>query len=134
MNQEMWSRQIILRYSLLQAAEVVLLLLVLVLIRQWINIPMWAVWTFTSLFLMINIILYPFVWRAYDKSAPNTMSGSQGIAMDSLSPSGNVKINGEIWRATVMEGHEPIEKGEYVTVKNIHGLTLIVQSNTHEGT
>ena len=133
MIQRMWSKQIILRYSLLQLPEVVLLLLILLLIRQWINIPMWAVWAFTSLLLMINIILYPFVWRAYDKSVPNRMTGSQGIASDCLSPYGYVHINGELWRAKVMEGHEPIEKGECVMVKDISGLTLIVQSDTKKG-
>jgi membrane-bound ClpP family serine protease len=126
----MWSRQIMLRYSLLQLPEVVLLIMVLFLIRQWIHIPMWVVWMFSSILLMINVIMYPFVWRAYDKSVPNALSGSRGITVDRLSPSGHVRINGELWQAIVTEGHEPIEKGGNVTVKDIQGLTLIVESDT----
>ncbi len=134
MNKQMWSRQVILRYSLIQLPEVVLLLLVLGLIRLWINVPMWVVWSLTSLLLIINIILYPFVWRAYDKGDPNPMAGSQGIAADYLSPLGFVRINGELWRAKVMEGDSYIEKGEVVIIAGMHGLTLIVRSSKKETT
>jgi membrane protein implicated in regulation of membrane protease activity len=123
----MWSRQVILRYSLLQLLEIVLLLLILALLRQWINIPMWAVGTFTSLLVMINIIIYPFVWRAYDTNPPNSICGSQGIAADRLSPCGFVRINGELWHAKISDDNSVIAKGEVVTVKDRSGFTLIVQ-------
>ena len=130
MNQRMWKRQILFKYALFQLPEVILPLLVLVLIKQWIYIPMWAVWIITLILLVINAILYPFVWRAYDKSNSKTLIGSQGIAVDRLSPSGHVRINSELWQARVMEGHEPIDKGECVMAKDVHGLTLIVHSDT----
>ncbi len=123
----MWSRQVILKYSLLQLPEIVVLLLILALLRQWINIPMWTVWIVTSLLVMINIILYPFVWRAYDTNPPNSICGSQGIAADRLSPCGYVRINGELWRAKISDDNSVIAKGEVVTVKGMSGLTLIVQ-------
>jgi membrane-bound ClpP family serine protease len=133
MNKRIWSRQVILRYSLLQLPEVVVLFLILFLLRQWTNIPMWVVWTFTSLFLMTNIILYPFVWRAYDKKHPGGICGSRGIAADRLSPCGYVRINSELWQAKVIEGNAYIEKGDIVKVDSIDGLTLIVQSDTKQG-
>lgn len=123
----MWSRQVILKYSLLQLPEVVILLLILALLRQWINIPMWTVWTVTSLLVIINIIIYPFVWRAYDTNHSDAMCGSRGIASDCLSPCGYVRINGELWRAKTSDDNSVIAKGEVVTVKGMSGLTLIVQ-------
>ncbi|MEN8263911.1 MAG: NfeD family protein [Nitrospirota bacterium] len=127
MNNRMWSRQVLLRYSLFQLPGLALLILILILLRYWINIPTWALWTFISLSVIVDVIMYPFVWRAYDKDNPNSMSGSQGIAAGRLSPSGYVRINGELWRAKVIEGNSAIEKGEVVTVRGISGLTLIVR-------
>jgi membrane-bound ClpP family serine protease len=79
--------------------------------------------------VIFNVILFPFVWRAYDKGNPNPMIGLQGIAVDRLSPSGYVRINGELWRSKVIKDDSAIEKGEVVTVKGMRRLTLIVQSD-----
>jgi membrane-bound ClpP family serine protease len=133
MGQQMWSRRVILRYALLQVPEVLLLFLILLLVSQWVNIPIWSVLAFTAILLVINIILYPFVWRAYDKGEPHTMSGSHGIASERLCPSGFVRINGELWQARVMQGNEPIEKGEHIIVNDIRGLTVIVQTENKTG-
>ena len=125
----MWSQQVLIKYSLFQLPGLALLILILVLLRYWINIPTWAVWTFISLLVIVDVIMYPFVWRAYDKDNPNSMSGSQGTATDRLFPSGYVRIKGELWRAEMIEGDSAIEKGDVVTVTGIRGLTLIVRSN-----
>ena len=130
----MWSRQVLLKYSLLQLPGLALLILILLLLRHWISIPAWALWTFISLNVIVNVIMYPIVWRAYEKETPDSMSGSQGIAVDRLSPSGHVRIKGELWRAKIIEGGSAIEKGEVVTVRGISGLTLIVQSDNKDKT
>ncbi len=134
MNKQMWARKVLLNYSLLQLPGLALLVSILFLLRYWIDIPAWAEWTIISLCIILDVIMYPFVWRAYDKDNPNPMSGSQGIAVDHLSPSGYVRINGELWRAKIMEGDSAIEKGAAVTVKGINGLTLIVQSDNKNKT
>ena len=134
MNKQGWSRQVLLKYSLLQLPGLALLIIILILLRHWINIPNWAMWTLISLSLIVDVIMFPFVWRAYDKGNQNSMSGSQGVAVDRLSPSGYVRINGELWRAKVFEGNSAIEKGEVVMVKSMHGLTLFVQSDKKEKT
>jgi membrane-bound ClpP family serine protease len=130
----MWSSKVLLKYSLLQLPGLALLILILLLLRHWIDIPAWAEWTIISLGIIIDVIMYPFVWHAYDKDNPDSMSGSQGIAVDRLSPSGYVRINGELWRAKIIEGDSAIEKGEAVTVKSINGLTLIVHSANKDKT
>ncbi len=124
----MWSRQVVLKYSVLQLPGLAMLLLILILLRHWMNIPTWAVWTFTCLWIIKDIILFPFVWRAYEKVDPNSIVGSKGTTVDRLSPSGYVRINGELWRAKVIRSDLAIEKDEVVTVKGSDGLTLIVQA------
>ncbi len=130
----MWSRQVLLKYSLLQLPGLALLVLILILLRQWISIPAWAIWTIISLSVIVNVIMYPIVWRAYEKDNPNSMSGSRGVAADRLSPSGYVRIKGELWRAKIIEGASAIEKGEAVTVRAISRLTLIVQCDNKDKT
>jgi len=128
----MWSRQVILKYSLLQLPGLAMLILILILLQYWVNIPTWAVLMFISLWIIMDVILYPFVWRAYEKGNSTSMIGLKGTAVDHLSPSGHVRIKGELWRAKVTQSNSTIEKGEIVTVKGLDGLTLIVQSEKKE--
>ncbi len=130
----MWSRYVLLKYSLLQLPGLIVLIVILILLRQWMNIPTWAVWTFTIIWIIKDFILFPFVWRAYEKGDPNTIIGSKGIAVDELSPSGYVRINNELWRAKVIESDSAIEKDKIVTVKDLDGLTLIVQAGEKDKT
>jgi membrane protein implicated in regulation of membrane protease activity len=109
-----------------------MLIMIMILLRKWMNLPVWTVWTFISLWVIKDAILYFFVWRAYDPGSLNSMIGSKCVTADRLSPSGNVRIRGELWRAKVIEGSSDIEKGEVVTVKGMDGLTLIVQSDIKE--
>jgi membrane protein implicated in regulation of membrane protease activity len=128
-----WSWQVLLRYALLQLPGLAALVIILLLLRHWINIPTWAVWIFILLWVIKDLILFPFVWHAYDKRSPDVMSGSRGMAVDRLSPSGYVRINGELWHAEMIEGDLAIEKGEVITVRGMRGLTLIVQSDGVRG-
>ena len=121
-----------LRYSLLQLPGLAILILMFILLQRWVNLPAWTVWTFISLWVIKDVILYFFVWRAYDTGDSNPMIGSKGIAVDRLSPSGYVRIKRELWHAKVIESDSAIEKGETVTVRELDGLTLIVQSDKKE--
>ena len=109
-----------------------MLILILILLQYWVNIPTWAVWMFISLWIIMDVILYPFIWRAYEKSNSTSMIGLKGTAVDHLAPSGHVRIKGELWRAKVTQSNSTIQKGEIVTVKRLDGLTLIVQSEKKE--
>ena len=121
-----------LRYSLLQLPGLAILILMFILLQRWVNLPAWTVWTFISLWVIKDVILYFFVWRAYDTGDSNPMTGSKGVAVDRLSPSGYVRIKRELWHAKVIESDSVIEKGEIVTVRELDGLTLIVQSDKKE--
>lgn len=128
MNKRIWSRYVLLKYSLMQLPELIMLILILILLQYWMNIPAWAVWTVTFIWIIKDIILFPFVWRAYQKGDLNSVVGSKGKAVDRLSPTGYVKIKNELWRAKVFKSDSVIEKDDNVTVERLDGLTLIVQA------
>ncbi len=125
MKKQTWSKRTVFRYTMLQLPALVVLILVLIVLRQWLQIPIWSIWTFTLLWIIKDVILFPFVWRAYD-SATSAMIGSKGTASERLDPSGHVRIKGELWRARISENGPPIEKGRAVLIMDIRGLTLIV--------
>jgi membrane protein implicated in regulation of membrane protease activity len=125
MKKHTWSKRTVLRYTMLQLPALVVLILVLIVLRQWLQIPVWSIWTFTLLWIIKDIILFPFVWRAYD-SAASAMIGARGTASEQLDPSGHVRIKGELWRARVSGDGQSIEKGRAILVMDIRGLTLIV--------
>jgi len=60
------------------------------------------------------------------------MVGAQGIAKERLAPSGYVQVRGELWKAELMEGSPPLEKGDRVRVEGVRGLRLVVQPSGEE--
>ncbi len=123
-----WSRHAAVRYILLQLPGLALFILVLILLRRWVHFPAWTFWLILFLWVLKDLIMFPLVWRAYDRDNPQSMIGEQGTVADRLSPSGYVSIRGELWRAEVMDDGSSLEKGEIVTVKAVKGLTLRVQA------
>ncbi len=55
----------------------------------------------------------------------DAMLGKMAVAITDLTPKGEVRVQGEIWRAESSSGN--ILKGEQVTVKAIDGLVVIVE-------
>jgi len=50
--------------------------------------------------------------------------GESGIAQNKISPEGNVKVHGEIWKAS---SDTLIKKGEKVRIVSVAGLVLKVE-------
>jgi membrane protein implicated in regulation of membrane protease activity len=130
MRKRSWSFRIFVRYMLFQVPGVVLLYLLLIVARRVVALPTWFIWSFVALWVIKDLILFPAVWRAYDQEQrddASSMVGSRGIAEDRLGPSGYIRVHGELWKAEVMGGSPSIGKGEKVTVREIRGLTLLVE-------
>ncbi len=132
MRKSGWSARIMQRYMLLQVPGVLILVLVLILVRQWIDLSTLFICSLVALWVAKDIILFPFLWRAYDRDQQNQMIGTRGIAEERLAPSGYVYIHGELWQAEVMKGYPPIDRGETVRVQGINGLKLLVQPDNLE--
>ncbi len=82
-----------------------------------------------------DVVLFFFTWRAYDTTAAKpgrSMVGARGITQNRLAPSGFIHIRGELWKAEVWGRGRPIEIGEKVKVRDIKGLTLIVQPEDNQ--
>ena len=132
MNERGWSTRVVVRYAVFQVPAMALLVLILILVRPWVNIPAWIAWGIITLWVVKDVILFPFVWRAYDTGragTANSMVGARGTVKDRLAPSGYVQVRGELWQAEVMGGGPPIDKGQGVRVREICGLKLLVQPN-----
>ncbi|MCG6918103.1 MAG: NfeD family protein [Deltaproteobacteria bacterium] len=125
-----WSAKVVLRYALLQIPFTALVIAVLILVRKWVDLPLWFICGLVAFLVIKDIVMFPLVWRAYDPDDPaltNTMQGARGIALNDLHPSGYVEIGAEKWQAEVLEGGPPIRRGQRVRVDGIRGLTLLVR-------
>ena len=130
MERKGWSARVVLRYAVLQIPFTAFLIVVLILVRQWVHLPIWLVCGLVALLIIKDIALYPLVWRSYDPDSPalsNQMEGARGIAIDDLHPTGYVEIGAERWKAEVLGGGPSIKRGQHVRVREIRGLTLLVQ-------
>ena len=133
MERKGWSARVVLRYALLQIPFTALVVVVLILLREWVDVPIWFVCVLVALLVIKDIALYPFVWRAYDPESSaltNQMEGARGIAIEDLHPAGYVEIGAERWQAEVIGGGPAIRRGQRVKVHGIRGLTLLVQLDT----
>jgi membrane protein implicated in regulation of membrane protease activity len=122
----------VVKYALLQVPGVALLVLILIVVQQWVDLPAWFGWGLVALWVAKDAILFPFVWRAYDSEDTNSMVGTRGIAEERLAPSGYVRVRGELWQAEVMGDGPPLDRGEAVRVRGICGLTLLIEPDNEE--
>ena len=128
-----WSSRIVFRYTLFQIPSLALLAVILLVVRRYIDLPQWFLWGFMLLWVAKDAILFPFVWRAYDRSQERSlhnMVGKKGVAKERLDPSGYIHIHGELWKAEVIDGAPPVEKGEPVWVEGIRGPVLLVRGES----
>ncbi|RJR40979.1 MAG: hypothetical protein C4576_18995 [Desulfobacteraceae bacterium] len=121
------------KYVFLQLPGLGALILLLVLLENWIDLPGWALWSAPILWIVKDIVLFPFVWRAYlpALAEESRLIGETGISKQRLDPSGYIFVRGELWRAELERGHsiDPVEEGEQVLVVGREGFTLIVKPN-----
>jgi membrane protein implicated in regulation of membrane protease activity len=127
MKKKGWSTQVVLKYSLFQLPGLVLFFLILILVQRWTDLPLRFIWGLLILWVIKDVVLFFFVWRAYQRVA-NPLIGMKGVAEERLAPSGYIRVHGELWQAEMIREGPPIEKGEFVRIQGIRGLVLIVQS------
>lgn len=107
-----------------------MLILSMLIARQWLTIPAWLLGTILGIWLAKDIITFPFVWRAHDETQPGlsrTMIGERGIAKERLAPTGYIQVYGELWQAETIGTVAAIEAGQSVRVKKMQGLKLYVE-------
>ena len=123
-------RRIVVRYALYQIPDVAIFVLILFVLHQWVHLSLGLVVALVSLWIVKYVLVFSFVWRAYDKPRPGDVTsliGTQGIAEELLDPSGYIRVHGELWRAEVLGKTMAIEKGQTVLIEGADGLTLLVK-------
>lgn len=127
--------RVYIRYGLLTIPGTAVLVLVLIVVRNWVPIPFWLQVALIFLWIAKEVILFPFVWRAYDhgrSEVSSAMIGERGVTRQKLAPAGYIRIQGELWKAEIMPGNAPIAKGKWVRVTKSEGLKLFVAPQEDE--
>jgi membrane-bound ClpP family serine protease len=109
-----------------QAVLVAAVLWVLPLVN--INLPLWVLAPATIVLQAYNVFSYQksiHALRAQPIAGMTNMVGTQGKTVNTLTPDGFVKIRGELWAATAVNGN--IVNGRSVTVVEQSGLRLVVR-------
>ncbi len=123
--------RILFKYFLLQLPGQISFVLILLLFRQWVEIPSYLTWGLLVCWIGKDVVLFPFLWRFYDPDQyPDRfhMVGRKGFALTRLNPDGYVHVQGERWQAGIAAGQAPIEQGEAICVEAIDGLKLTVKN------
>lgn len=127
MKKKGWSTQVVLKYALFQLPGLVLFFLILILVQRWTDLPLRFIWALLILWVIKDVVLFFFVWRAYQR-VTNPLIGMKGVSEERLAPSGYIRVHGELWQAEIIRESPPIEKGEVVLIQGIRGFVLLVQS------
>jgi membrane-bound serine protease (ClpP class) len=72
----------------------------------------------------VNVVQMRWMRRRRAAVGVETLVGTTALALTPLAPDGQVKINGEIWRA---HADHAVQPGQPVRVRAINGLTLEVE-------
>ena len=137
MKRQNWTTRVVVRYVLLQLPAAALVVLILAGIKQWAweDMPLWLALVIIALWTAKDAVMFRFTWQAYDwdrSESSNSIIGERGIANERLAPTGYVKVRGELWRARVMGDSPPVDRGEAVLVREVRGLTILVQPDDIE--
>ena len=125
------SVRMVIKYFLLQLPGQIAFILILLLVRQWLETPAYLLWGLLGFWVGKDLLLFPFLWRFYDPDQYHDrfrMVGRKGFALNRLNPDGYVQVQGERWQACIYEEHASIEKDEAICVEAINGLKLTVRS------
>ncbi len=122
-------RTVLSRYVLFQLPELLLVGMALLILVGLNVLSVNLGWLLLALWLLKEVVLFPFVRRAYEPSDPGgtaALLGATGVVTQRLDLAGTVRIGPELWTARLEAGSDPAEVGTTVCVKSVEGLTLHV--------
>ena len=89
--------------------------------------------SFSAVNLLFFLVVIRIVFRSFKQplaSGSKTMIGKTGTALKTFKTSGQIKINGEIWKA---QTSSPVQKDDLVTIIEQKGLILTIELKTKKG-
>ena len=63
-------RRIVLRYARYQIPDMAILVLIMFMLHQWVDLSLWLFIGLVSLWMVKYVLVFTFVWSAYDKPLP----------------------------------------------------------------
>lgn len=129
------SQRTVAKYILFQLPELAVVCVLAIGARSWVGLPDWAAAGIIALWVIKDVVLYPFVRIAYQPGSGGgaaSMVGARGTAQEALRPLGYVRISAELWRAELRTGAPPVERGDRIRVTGVDGLTLVVEPDEGE--
>ena len=126
--------KVVARYFLFNIPILVLVVIGLILLRHWFDLADWMFWAVIAGWVIKDLVLFPFLKKAYDDSEGYSYSpvGEPAVVLKTLDPSGSVRVRGEIWQAKTEGEGESISEGSTVKVTGQEGMTLRVASLQRE--
>jgi membrane protein implicated in regulation of membrane protease activity len=120
----------IVRYTLFQIPDLILLSLGLAAAVRWWGLPVLVAYALVALWIVKDIVMYPIVRVAYEAGGSSGVDGIQGalgVVTQPLTPAGYVKLGSELWKAELVCGSATASVGSAIRVVEVRGLTLIVE-------
>lgn len=118
------------KYLLFQIPGWIITAIALLMLLHWKFIPKWlAVLCFVA-WLLKDLLLYPFLRRAYEPGVTGSarLVGSRGVAEGDLAPTGYIRVRGELWRAVVSPADNVIRSGTEVEVVSADRMEVFVRA------
>jgi membrane protein implicated in regulation of membrane protease activity len=119
------------RYLLFQVPGWIAAAIILAAAYEWGWLPGWGALALVAAWIAKDAVLYPWFGFAYaveDRTPAERLVGTHGVAVDTLSREGYVKIRGELWRARADPPDAPIEKRQRVVVVGADRMVLVVRA------
>lgn len=124
-----WRRSTLIRYALFQIPGIGLAGCAFWLLHALFGVRPMLCWTGMVLWVLKDMVLFFFVWPAYQSDqddGPHALVGLHGVSREALHPEGYIRLCGVLWRARSAED-VPIPPATRVLVVARQGLTLIVR-------
>ncbi len=128
-------RRTIVRYTLFQIPDLILLCLGLAAAVRWLGLPAIAAYGLVAAWIAKDIILFPVLRIAYESDAssePRRVRGEFGVVTQPLVPAGYVRLGSELWKAELASGTGSVPVGSAIRVVEVRGLTLVVEPATSD--
>jgi membrane protein implicated in regulation of membrane protease activity len=129
MSAPMRARTVV-RYTLFQIPDLILLSLGLAAAVRWWGLPVIAAYGLVAAWIIKDVILFPILRIAYESDGsdgPSGVRGALGVVTQPLAPTGYVRLGSELWRAELASGSGSAAVGSSVRVVAVRGLTLVVE-------
>ena len=118
------------RYLLLQIPGWIIAAIILIGLVHWDLISQWLALLCFGMFLLKDLVMYPFLKNAYEtgvKTGSKALIGTRGVAHSALAPQGYVRVRGELWRAVALTEDRAIDCGVEVEIAEARGMTIFVR-------